>query len=431
MRGELSKRRALRSVRGSTALVIAVGLALLTGPAAVSASDHSGRTPVVLFPAFHFTKLQVTVKNQTVAPDCPRSGSFEDWFLNDHPSTTFSQVCRDKLMTLRYDATSKEPMPERFSNQRGVTIQIIGYGTTQSAPFYESMYQALEVAGYQRNQDIRVAGYDARLTPDMGGFLQRTKKLIEETYHDNGNRPVHLVGHSNGPLYAQYLLTHTTRAWKAKYIHGFTPIAGNFPGQGALYPILFTGLNIQDFSFPATKENAESSSRMYLTAPSSYMSSADPKIFGDRETVVLDTSTGKSYTPKDYPQLFTDAGLPWARDIAKYYVGFVKFADSASFPNVDVYGEKGSGIDTLVGLSLNGLSVGQLTDASTQFFTRKGDINQEDITNEAILAWQAMPCFHFSLTDNPGIDHFSLPSNAGVLSRLVATLPLARSRCRR
>jgi lysophospholipase-3 len=384
----------------------------------------------VLFPAFHFTKLLVTVHNQTVAPDCPRSGSFEDWFLNDHPSTTFSQVCRDKLMTLRYDANGKEPMPKRFSNQPGVTVQIIGYGTTQSAPFYESMYQALEAVGYQRSKDIRVASYDARLTPDMDGFLRRTKKLIEETYRDNGKRPVHLVGHSNGPLYAQYLLTHTTRAWKAKYIHGFTPIAGNFPGQGALYPILFTGINIQDFTFPTTQENAESSAHMYLTAPSSYMSSADPKIFGNRETVVLDTTTRKSYTPQDYPQLFTDAGLPWARDIANYYIGFVKFADPASFPNVDVYGEKGSGIDTVVGLSLNGLSVGQLTDASTQVFTRDGDINQEDITNEAILAWQAMRCFHFSLTDNPGIDHFSLPSNPDVLGRLVADVARPRSHCR-
>ncbi|HEX9097800.1 MAG TPA: hypothetical protein VF990_17060, partial [Candidatus Dormibacteraeota bacterium] len=136
------------------------------------------------------------------------------------------------------------------------------------------------------------------------------------------------------------------------------------------------------------------------------------------------------YTPQDYPQLFTDAGLPWARDIANYYIGFVKFADPASFPNVDVYGEKGSGIDTVVGLSLNGLSVGQLTDASTQVFTRDGDINQEDITNEAILAWQAMRCFHFSLTDNPGVDHFSLPSNPGVLGRLVADLARTRSSCR-
>src|SRR5205823_13618821 len=115
-------------------------------------------------------------------------------------------------------------------------------------------------------------------------------KLIEETYRDNGDRPVHLVGHSNGPMYAEYLLTHTSRAWKHKYIHGFTPIAGNFPGQGALYPIFFTGLNVQDFSFPTTLENARSSARMYLSAPSSYISAADPRVFRDRETVVQDES---------------------------------------------------------------------------------------------------------------------------------------------
>ena len=86
----------------------------------------------------------------------------------------------------------------------------------------------------------------------MWGFVERTKWLIEDTYYDNGRRPVHLVGHSNGPLYIQYLLTHTSQRWKDKYVHGFTPLAGNFPGQGVLYPLLFTGLNITDFLFPAT-----------------------------------------------------------------------------------------------------------------------------------------------------------------------------------
>lgn len=171
---------------------------------------------MVLFPAFHLTKLLVTVRNQAVAPACPRSGTFEDWFLNDHPSTTFSQVCRDKLLTLRYDDNPSKPMPLRFSDNRGVKVDVLGYGKTESAPFYEPMYEALEAAGYVRDQDIRVAGYDARLTPDTGSFLQRTKRLIEDTYRDNGKRPVHLVGHSNGPLYAQYLLTHTTRAWRDK-----------------------------------------------------------------------------------------------------------------------------------------------------------------------------------------------------------------------
>ena len=167
-----------------------------------------------------------------VAPGCPRSGTFQDWFLNDHPSTRFSQVCEDKLLTLRYDRTGHEPMSQRFSNPQGVSVRIMDYGKTQSAPFYEPMYEALEADGYTRNKNIRVAGYDARLTPDMAGFVHRTKRLIENTYRQNGHTPVHLVGHSNGPLYAQYLLTHTSRAWKRQYIHGFTPIAGNLPGQG-------------------------------------------------------------------------------------------------------------------------------------------------------------------------------------------------------
>jgi lecithin-cholesterol acyltransferase len=418
--------------RSFIALAIATVLVVLpsTGSGAPRPRGDDGRTPVVLFPAFHLTKLLVTVRNQSVAPECPRSGTFEDWFLNDHPSTTFSQVCRDKLMTLRYDDNPSKPMPLRFSDNRGVTVEVLDYGKTESAPFYEGLYEALEAAGYVRDRDIRVAGYDARLTPDMAGFLQRTKRLIEDTYRDNGKRPVHLVGHSNGPLYAQYLLTHTTRAWRDRYIHGFTPIAGNFPGQGVLYPVFFTGLNIQDFTFPATDENAESSARMYLTAPSSYMSAADPRIFDAREVVVEDAGTGRTYTPEDYGSLFADAGLPWAKDIADYYIGFVEFADPSSFPDVDVYAEKGSGIDTIVGAVLPDLSVGQVLDPATaQFFTRDGDVNQEDITNDAVLVWQAMPCFRFSLTDNPGVDHFALPNDPNVLGRLLADLALPRSDC--
>jgi lecithin-cholesterol acyltransferase len=420
----------VRTIVTRVTLAAAVAFAVLTSAAAASRADQATpRTPIVLFPAFHFTKLLVTVRNQTVDPQCPRSGIFEDWFLNDHPSTTFTQVCRDELMTVRYDQNPAKPMPERFSNQRGVSVQIIDYGKTDSAPFYEPMYEALEAAGYVRDQNIRVAGYDARLTPDQGNFLQRTKKLIEDTYRDNGDRPVHLVGHSNGPIYAEYLLTHTSRAWKDKYIHGFTPIAGNFPGQGALYPILFTGLNVQDFSFPTTLENARSSARMYLSAPSSYISAADPRVFGDRETVVEDESTGRTYTPQDYARLFLDAGLPWAKQIADYYIGFLHMSDPSSYPDVDVYAEKGSGIETVVGLGLHDLTVGQLLDASTPVFTRDGDINQEDITNDAVLAWQAMPCFHLTLTDNPGVDHFSLPSDPNVLARLIADAALSRSHC--
>jgi lysophospholipase-3 len=416
---------------GLCALALAVTLVGLVLAAGASASrpakGHGSLTPIVLFPAYHFTRLRVDVHDQRVDPTCPRSGSFEDFFPNLAPSTTFSQVCRDELMTLSYRPHGA--WRERFRDPKGVRVSIEDYGSTASAPFYEPMYEALQTAGYTLDRNVRVAGYDARLTPDLGGFLERTKRLIEDTYRDNGDRPVHLVGHSNGPLYAQYLLTHTSQAWKDKYIHGFTDIAGNLPGQGSLYPLLFTGLNVQDFSLPATPENALSSSLLLLSAPSSYMSAADPRVFDSAETVVQDFSKDKTYTPSDFRALFSDAGLPTALQLAEHYIGFVQFVDPAHFPNVDVYAEKGSGIDTLVGLGLNSLAPGELLDASTAFFTRDGDVNQEDITNEAVGAWSAMPCRHFSLTDNPGVDHFSLPGDPGVLARLIADANVPRSSC--
>ena len=409
------------------AIATVTALALLPGTAEASSA---GNTPVVLFPAFHLDKLLVTVHDQTADPNCARSGSFQDWFGNDQPPSGFSQVCQDELETQRYNPDPALPMAARFSEQPGVTVSLIDYGSTRSAPFYEQLYKTLESAGYTRDKDIRVADYDARLTPDMGGFLQRTKKLVEDTYHANGDRPVQLVGHSNGPLYAQYLLTNTSRQWRDTYIHGFTPLAGNFPGQGLLYSVLFTGLNVRDFGYPTTTANAVSSARMYLTAPSTYMSASDPKVFGDRETVIADTSTGRGYTPQDYPRLLVDAKLGYLLPVARHYIGFVRFTDPSSFPYVDVTAERGSGLPTIVGATLPDLTVGQLVRQS-QFITASGDSNQEDITNTADLVWRHMRCYRFSLTDNPGVGHFSLPSDPNVLGRLLTTLRTRKSECAR
>jgi lysophospholipase-3 len=291
------------------------------------------------------------------------------------------------------------------------------------------MYQRLEAAGYVRNRSIRVAGYDARLTPDIGDFFSRTKRLIEETYDQNGRRPVHVVGHSNGPLYIQYLLTHTSREWRDKFIQGFTPIAGNFPGQGSLYSILFTGLNIIDFSLPTDPVQAKTSARLYLTNPSTYMSAADPEVFGRQEVVLKNSTTGKEYTPADFRRLLADAGLQRLGPIAEHYTGFVEFTDRGHFPFVDVFAEKGSGIPTQIGAVLPNLTVGQVVDPNTQLILAPGDINQEDITNDAVNVWKAMKCFHFSLKDNPGVNHFELPSNAGLLDRLVAHAAREPSDC--
>ena len=122
-----------------TSLLVATFVAwmlvtLMSGPALADPL-----TPVVVFPGFHNSKLEVKVQNQSVAPECPTSGTFEDWFRNDSPSTEFSQVCQDKLLTLVVDPDDSKPMPERFSNQPGVTVELKNFGQTQSAPFHECL----------------------------------------------------------------------------------------------------------------------------------------------------------------------------------------------------------------------------------------------------------------------------------------------------
>ena len=102
MKGFHGSTRLTRTILAVTLVAAAV---VAPTPQAASAQHDSsdGLTPIVLFPAWHFTRLAVTVHNQHVDPNCPGSGTFED-LVNFDPGPTFSQVCRDELLTLRYDA---------------------------------------------------------------------------------------------------------------------------------------------------------------------------------------------------------------------------------------------------------------------------------------------------------------------------------------
>ncbi|HKS52908.1 MAG TPA: hypothetical protein VJS67_13660 [Pseudonocardiaceae bacterium] len=96
---------------------------------------------------------------------------------------------------------------------------------------------------------------------------------------------------------------------------------------------------------------------------------------------------------------------------------------------MDVYAEKGFGVPTVVGGRLDNLTSGQVVTLAMKSISRDGDGNQEDITNNAVLAWQKMRCYHFSLTENPGVDHFALSSNPNVLHRLLENLIRPAQRC--
>jgi lysophospholipase-3 len=95
----------MRAVSVRVALIVAALMLLMPAifmPGTAAAKPAGpGVTPIVLFPAWHFTRLTFTVKHQTTDPNCPRSGTFEDLVFVD-PGPAFSQVCRDELMARRH-----------------------------------------------------------------------------------------------------------------------------------------------------------------------------------------------------------------------------------------------------------------------------------------------------------------------------------------
>jgi lecithin-cholesterol acyltransferase len=82
-----------------------------------------------------------------------------------------------------------------------------------------------------------------------------------------------------------------------------------------------------------------------------------------------------------------------------------------------------------VGAVLPNLDVGQVVTSKTPLLMRDGDVNQEDTTNTAIRVWKSMRCFRFSLTDNPGVNHFALPADPNVLRQMIAAAERPRSNC--
>jgi lecithin-cholesterol acyltransferase len=409
-------------------------VAVLTALAAIATSSADAavpRTPVVFFPGYGTTILQVTVNGQTSVKGCPASGSFQDGIPADNTGTVFSQTCQDRLLTARWSRNRSLPFAKRFSLPPGVTVTIPNYGQTSSAPVYSLLYTDLEQAGYTAGQNLVVAGYNFMLTPDLGGFLPRTKRLIEQTWRRNGRRPVRLVGHSNGPLYAQYLLTHVSAAWKRKYIQGFTDIDGNLPGSGLLWGWVFTGAEVPSvFSYPTTVATARSSAHLWAMSPATWMSISDPAVFKNREVVIADQATGRSYTPANTVALLHAAGLDSIKGMVEHYLGFVQFRDPAAFPDVDVTVEAGSGIPTDTGILLPNLTRGQVVDQSTaQYFTLPGDDNQEYITNNAVKVWRKMRCHRFHFYNNPGVGHLELTYDSAVVDQLLSDLRRPRANC--
>ena len=76
----------------------------------------------------------------------------------------------------------------------------------------------------------------------MGEFFNKTKKLIEETYHKNGNRSVVMVAHSMGNLVMLYFYNHVVSGqWKDKYIRAHVALSAPWAGSVKSLKLMCSG----------------------------------------------------------------------------------------------------------------------------------------------------------------------------------------------
>ena len=198
----------------STAALLLLLLLCLAGGGECEAVRH----PMVFFPGYGSTILQVDVEGQEMFPACPKSGSYSIYFGYDPNQGGFGELCTMQLLKILFDPTTGQ-----FSSVPGVSVSIPNFGQLNCTQDYGTLFHFLELQGFREGVDLFVAGFDWRTAPgvDLTGdhkFIDATKRLVEDAFKASGNSRVYLTGHSNGPPMMQGFLNSQSTIWKEKYI---------------------------------------------------------------------------------------------------------------------------------------------------------------------------------------------------------------------
>jgi len=167
-----------------------------------------------------------------------------------------------------------------------------------------TMNDALEELGWERGVSVRAATYDWTFPGwyyHRYGFFDQLQALIEDTYRINGNKSVHLMGHSMGTLQSLYFLNTRSQAWKDTYIASNIAITPLYHGAPLAIRAILSGVT----DVPLV--------RWYLQTLIKYWGSLHwfiptPKWY-DPNQLFLSTPE-KDYHLNDLVVMFEDAGWP-------------------------------------------------------------------------------------------------------------------------
>ncbi|XP_061577139.1 phosphatidylcholine-sterol acyltransferase [Cololabis saira] len=269
-------------------------------------SEHSNDTsPLIIVPGNLGNRLEAKLDKPTLVHwMCYKKT--EHWFPLWIDLNMFMPIgvdCWIDNIRLVYNRTNR-----RSSNSPGVQVRVPGFGQTFSieyldynklAGYFHTMVQHLVNVGYVRNETIRGAPYDWRLTPNENAeYLTRLQELVEEMYNQY-QKPVYLLGHSMGCHYVLYFLNNQPQEWKDKYIRGFISLGAPWGGAVKALRVLASGENDGIPMISNIKIREEQ--RMVTTNP--WMLPSEDTWPKDH---VFISTPSYNYTHQDYKRFFKD-----------------------------------------------------------------------------------------------------------------------------
>ena len=198
--------------------------------------------PLIFVPSLMGCPLEAKLQNvQTPNFLCSKNSDFYQLFI-DLKQFILPQTARCFADNIRMHFNKTTGYS---TNKRGVTIRGKDFGGVDGIRYLDSFNRFvphlndfmnfLTSNGYEMGKNFRGGLIDWRKGPQdliHDGDFQKLKSLIEETFNINGNKKVHLFGHSYGGISSTYFLSHVvTQEWKDKYIASLIAYATPYDGS--------------------------------------------------------------------------------------------------------------------------------------------------------------------------------------------------------
>ncbi|TVT98208.1 hypothetical protein EJB05_56487, partial [Eragrostis curvula] len=334
-------------------LVLLLFIGLLSVASEVPASLH----PIVLVPGNTCSQLEgrLTDEYKPSTPGCGISKQGRAWFrlwenftaLQEDPALL---PCYADQLRLVYDPDAGD-----YRNVPGVKTRVLSFGTTRGFGSdnparknvcMEGLVEALQGVGYSEGANLFGAPYDFRYAPAAPGlpqrvfsdFLSSLTLLVERASQMNGDKPVILVTHSLGGLFAMEFLSRSPLPWRTRYVKhlvmlclgvGGSPLnmwpiaaAPAFPPPSLVYTVLTYG----NRSFAST----------FSLLPS-------PNVFGDTPLVI---TRARNYSADDVPEFLAAAGFS-DDDVERYRTRALPVTLNLRAPRVPMTSINGVGVPTV------------------------------------------------------------------------------------